>query len=191
MIELHLGDCLEIMKSTPDGSIDAIITDLPYGTTICKWDIIIPFEPMWKEAERVLKPTGNFITTAVQPFASLLIMSNLDKFKYEIIWNKSVAANFMNAKNAPLKRHENIIVFSYGVIGHIGCSANRMTYNPQGVKEINKQRHRPKEYKSEFNFIRPSTKAVRMIKQENYPDDVVCIGSEHNPPKNQLPYLNT
>ena len=81
MFTLHNGDCLQVMPSIPSGSIDAIITDLPYGTTACKWDTIIPFEPMWKEVKRVLKPNGAFITTASQPFTSTLIMSNPSMFK--------------------------------------------------------------------------------------------------------------
>ena len=122
MFTLHNGDCLQVMPSIPSGSIDAIITDLPYGTTACKWDTIIPFEPMWKEVKRVLKPNGAFITTASQPFTSTLIMSNPSAFNCEWIWNKSKAANFPQVKHKPLKIHENIIVF-YG-----------SNYNPQ--KEI-------------------------------------------------------
>ena len=124
MFTLHNGDCLQVMPSIPSGSIDAIITDLPYGTTACKWDTIIPFEPMWKEVKRVLKQNGAFITTASQPFTSALIMSNPSWFKYEWIWDKEIPGNPMLAKVQPLKTHENIVVFCEG----------SPTYNPQMMK---------------------------------------------------------
>ena len=123
MFTLHNGDCLQVMPSIPSGSIDAIITDLPYGTTACKWDTIIPFEPMWKEVKRVLKPNGAFITTASQPFTSILILSNLEWFRFENIWDKVQGTDSFNAKRRPMKSHENIAVF---------CEGNP-TYNPQMV----------------------------------------------------------
>jgi site-specific DNA-methyltransferase (adenine-specific) len=110
MIDLRLGDCLEILKDIPDKSIDAIITDLPYGTTACKWDAIIPFEPMWEQVKRICK--GAFVTTASQPFTSKLVMSNLDWFKYEWVWEKGKATGHLDARRKPLKAHENICVFS-------------------------------------------------------------------------------
>jgi len=117
------------MPSIPSGSIDAIITDLPYGTTACEWDSIIPLVPMWEQVKRVLKPTGTFITTSSQPFTSVLVSSNLEMFKYEIILNKVLPSGFLNAKNRPMKLHENIEVFSLGTIAN--GSQNLMTYNPQ------------------------------------------------------------
>ena len=121
MFTLHNGDCLQVMPTIPSGSIDAIITDLPYGTTACAWDEVIPFADMWKEVKRVLKSDGVFVTTASQPFTSALIMSNPSWFKYEWIWDKRLAGNAMNSNYQPLKIHENIVVFSKN--GH--------TYNPQ------------------------------------------------------------
>lgn len=109
-IELWLGDCLELMCDIPDGSIDAIITDLPYGTTACKWDTIIPFEPLWRGIKRVLKSRGVFITTASQPFTSALVMSNPKWFKYEWIWDKVTAGGLL-AKYRPVIQHENVCVF--------------------------------------------------------------------------------
>jgi site-specific DNA-methyltransferase (adenine-specific) len=111
-VELYLGDCLDILPQLPAGSVDAILTDIPYGTTACSWDEIIPFEPMWREVKRVLKPRGVFATTASQPFTSKLVISNLDWFKYEWIWDKDQGGNFFNVNKAPLKTHENILVFS-------------------------------------------------------------------------------
>lgn len=111
-IELHLGDCLEIMKSIPDSSIDAIITDPPYGTTACKWDSVIPFELMWAELKRIIKPNGAIALFGSQPFTSALIMSNPKMFKYEWIWEKSMPNNFCQASYQPMKYHENILVFA-------------------------------------------------------------------------------
>jgi len=122
--KLYKGDCLEIMPTLEAGSVDAIITDLPYGTTACEWDSIIPLAEMWKQVKRVLKPNGAFITTASQPFTSILIVSNLEMFKYENIWNKQRGTDWQLANNRPLKAHENIVVFGNGTI----------TYNPQKTK---------------------------------------------------------
>ena len=122
--KLYKGDCLEIMPQLEAGSVDAIITDLPYGTTACEWDTIIPLDEMWKQIKRVLKSNGAFITTASQPFTSILIASNLDMFKYENIWNKQRGTDWQLANNRPLKAHENIVVFGSGTI----------TYNPQKTK---------------------------------------------------------
>ena len=121
MFTLHNGDCLQVMPSIPSGSIDAIITDLPYGTTACEWDSVIPLVPMWKEVKRVLKPNGAFITTASQPFTSALIMSDVNYFKYEWIWDKGRGFQPQLANIQPMKAHENGVVFGEG----------KITYNPQ------------------------------------------------------------
>ena len=102
------------MKDIPDGSIDMILCDLPYGTTACKWDTIIPFEPLWAQYKRVIKGNGAIVLTASQPFTSALVMSNVKMFKYEWIWNKKLAGNGVLAKIQPLKIHENVLVFSRG-----------------------------------------------------------------------------
>lgn len=115
------GDCLEVMKDIPDKSIDMILCDLPYGTTACKWDTIIPFEPLWAEYERVIKDNGAIILTASQPFTSALIMSNPKIFKYEWIWDKGTGTNFMSVKREPLRQHEQVLVFGKG----------KINYNPQ------------------------------------------------------------
>ena len=123
-ITIYHGDCLEIMPDLLANSVDAIITDLPYGTTACKWDVVIPFEPMWVQVKRVLKKNGVFVTTASQPFTSALIMSNPKMFKYEWIWAKSNPSNIALANKQPLKYHENICVFY----------KNQPTYNKQMIK---------------------------------------------------------
>lgn len=119
------------MPTLPAGSVDAIITDLPYGTTACEWDSIVPLAEMWKQVKRLLKPAGTFVTTASQPFTTVLIESNFDWFKYEFVWKKTMPSGFLHSKNAPLKLHENVVVFSGGIIAHEGKAENRMTYNPQ------------------------------------------------------------
>ena len=114
-VELYLGDCLEILPTLEDASVDAVITDIPYGTTACSWDEVIPFDEMWEQVKRV---TDLFVTTASQPFTSKLVMSNLDWFKYEWIWNKKLAGNGILAKTQPLKIHEDVCVFSHNGSGY-------------------------------------------------------------------------
>lgn len=105
-------DCLNAMKFIPDGSVSMILADPPYGTTACKWDSIIPLEPMWKQLKRVIKPSGAIVLTASQPFTSALVCSNLEGFKHEWIWEKNRGSNFGAAKYQPLKEHESVLVFS-------------------------------------------------------------------------------
>jgi site-specific DNA-methyltransferase (adenine-specific) len=111
MIDLRLGDCLEVMKSIPDKSIDAIICDLPYGTTACKWDSVIPFEPLWEQYKRIIKDNGAIVLTAQTPFDKVLGASNLPMLRYEWIWEKEQGTGGMNANKMPLKKHENVLVF--------------------------------------------------------------------------------
>ena len=110
--KLYRGDCLEIMPTIPDKSIGMILCDLPYGTTACKWDVIIPFEPLWKEYKRVIKDRGCIALFGSEPFSSYLRMSNIKNYKYDWIWNKVKPSNHLNAKIQPLRLFENIIIFS-------------------------------------------------------------------------------
>lgn len=110
--EILLGDCLELMKDIPNGSIDMILCDLPYGTTACKWDSIIDLDLLWKQYKRIIKDNGAIVLTASQPFTTKLISSNYEMFKYEWIWDKCQCTNFYNAKRQPLKKHESILVFN-------------------------------------------------------------------------------
>lgn len=119
--QIVVGDCLEIMPLLRDKSFDMILCDLPYGTTACVWDTIIPFEPLWEQYKRIIKDNGAIVLTASQPFTSMLVMSNLEWFKYEWIWRKTKATGFFDAKKRPLNDHENICVFYVG----------QPTYNPQ------------------------------------------------------------
>ena len=122
------GDCLEVMKDIPDKSIDMILCDLPYGTTACKWDTIIPFEPLWEQYKRINKRQWGDSFPASQPFTSALVMSNPNMFRYEWIWEKN-CSGFMNAKKMPLKNFEDVCVF-YN---------NLPTYNPIGIVRIDKK----------------------------------------------------
>ena len=121
MINLMQGDCLELMKEIPDGSVDMVLTDPPYGTTDCKWDSVIPFEPMWEQLKRITKKNGAIVMTASQPFTSALVMSNVKMFKCGWIWEKNAGSNFGAVKYQPMKEHEDIVVFS----------KNSPAYNPQ------------------------------------------------------------
>jgi DNA modification methylase len=162
---LHLGDCLDILPTLPDMCADAIITDVPYGTTACKWDVIIPLDKMWAQVKRLCK--GAFVTTANQPFTSVLIMSNLEWFKYEWVWRKSRAFGHLDANRRPMRAHENIAVFSQN--GH--------TYNPQ------KTQGKPYKYTS----AKPSQMVNRhsggwtsVSDGDRFPVSVVDIASERN-----------
>lgn len=129
--EFWQGDCLELMADIPDGSVDMILCDLPYGTTACKWDTVIPFEPLWQHYWRVAKPNAAIVLTASQPFTTALIGSQIERFKYELIWNKVLPTGFAIAKFQPMKQHENILIFGVG----------RVTYNAQVTA-----RNKPRKY---------------------------------------------
>jgi len=124
--KILLGDCLELMPSIPDKSIDMILCDLPYGTTACKWDVIIPFEPLWKEYNRIIKDNGAIVLTVSQPFTSQIIHSNIKNFKYEWIWVKNAGSNFATTKYQPMKEHESVLIF--------GNNTGLIKYNP--IKQI-------------------------------------------------------
>jgi site-specific DNA-methyltransferase (adenine-specific) len=122
--QVILGDCLKVMKDIPDKSIDMVLCDLPYETTACKWDTIIPFEPLWKQYKRIIKDNGAIVLTASQPFTSALVMSNPKMFKYEWIWDKVKGTGFQIAKFRPMIRTESVLVFGKG----------KVKYNPQKIK---------------------------------------------------------
>lgn len=135
-ISLIHGDCLEEMKKIRDKSIDMILCDPPYGTTACKWDIVIPFEPMWEQLNRIIKDDGAIVLFGSEPFSSQLRCSNLEMYKYDWIWDKNGGNNFLDAKCRPNKIHEIISVFS-----KYGCSngtSRKMKYYPQDLIPCNK-----------------------------------------------------
>ena len=126
MIKLIKGDCLEKMKEIESSSVDLILTDPPYGTTACKWDSVIPFEPMWEQLNKIIKPNGAIVLFGSEPFSSALRMSNIKKWRYDWIWEKNKPTNFGNANKMPLKSYEIISVFYNSL----------PTYNPQGIIDI-------------------------------------------------------
>ena len=164
---LMQGDCLERMKEIPSGSVDAIICDPPYGATACKWDSIIPLEPMWEQLKRIIKPNGAIVMTASQPFTSMLVSSNMQWFKSELIWEKTNPTGHLNAKRRPLKAHENILVF------HM----TQPTYNPQMTsghkrKTATKRRDKSQVYgRQEFDHISYDS-------TERFPRSVLTIASD-------------
>ena len=121
------------MKNIPDGSIDLILTDPPYGTTACKWDSVIDFDLMWLQLKRIIKPNGAIVLFGSEPFSSMLRCSNLKMFKYDWVWNKTKPQGFLNAKARPLVEHELIHVFSSGTCT---STSKTMTYNPQGLINV-------------------------------------------------------
>ena len=122
--QLMFGDCLERMKEIPDGSIDMILCDLPFGTTACKWDTIIPFEPLWEQYNGIIKDNGAIALFGSQPFTSKLVMSNIKMFKYEWIWDKKIPSGMSYARFQPMRQHEDVLIFCKG----------KTIYNPQMIK---------------------------------------------------------
>ena len=165
---LHLGDCLEVMQDIPDGSVDMVCTDPPYGTTNCKWDSVIPFEPMWAQLKRIVKPNGAIVLTASQPFTSALVMSNVAMFAYEWIWVKSKITGVLNAKKMPVRKHEQVLVF---------CDRKTTdVYNAQGLVRAEIKRHDKVKHSSENYGKRGGVHYVQEF--TNWPRDVLEIPSE-------------
>jgi DNA modification methylase len=163
------GDCLEMMQLIPNGSVDMVLADPPYGTTACKWDTVIPLEVMWTELKRVIKPNGAIVMTASQPFTSALVMSNTKQFRYEWIWQKETHSNFLNIKKQPGKRHENICVFYF----------KQPTYNPQMWKGKENHSKGTKRAESNRKYLGASFKCSEDIKGGlKYPISIYNCKSE-------------
>lgn len=128
---IHCGDCLDIMPNIADKSVDMVLCDLPYGTTKNLWDSIIPLDKLWEQYERIIKPNCAIVLFSQQPFTSMLVMSNPKMFKYEWIWEKDNGTGFLNANYAPLKIHENVLVFSSSAACFVKDASDAMRYNPQ------------------------------------------------------------
>lgn len=159
----YLGDCLKLMKKIPDNSIDMILCDLPYGTTQCKWDIIIPFELLWKDYKRIIKDNGAIILTASQPFTSQIIMSNLEMFKYTWVWEKSKATGFLNSKKRPLVAHEDIVVFSNGTPPYYPQMTVGLPYN-KGIRKVQTK----EDVYGKFNQVKVSSNGERYPRSVQY-----------------------
>jgi len=170
-IELRKGDCLELMKDIEDKSIDMILCDLPYGTTACKWDTIIPFDKLWEQYERIIKDNGAIVLFGKQPFTSQLILSNLKLFKYELIWEKTRALNCMQSKKQPLYIHENIIVFY----------KKQCVYNPIKHKVSEKYIDKRKSINNAIYTKSTHLKGVMIRNKDNgtrFPQTIIPINSE-------------
>lgn len=169
----HLGDCLEIMQQIPDGSVDMILCDLPYGTTACKWDTIIPFADLWAQYERVIKPNGAIVLTASQPFTSALVMSNSGLFKYTWTWDKTTKTNHLNARKQPLRRTEDVLVFY----------SRQCAYNPQGLTngEFKNYRANHFKYSNGAKVYGEQKEHSNISSYSNYPDNLISISNgNHN-----------
>lgn len=178
---IHCGDCLDVMYWLwrQGVQVDAIITDLPYGTTACSWDEIIPFAPMWEAIKRILKPRGVFVTTTSQPFTSLLTVSNLEWFKYLWYWEKTRPTGFVHAKNMPMRNIEEIAVFSPAPMGHESLLGdNRMNYYPQDLTKVNRVNKQSAETRvPNYTGIRPSHKDVLFQEFTDYPTSLLKFDS--------------
>ena len=180
-LQLYQGDCLEIMQDIPAGSVDMILCDLPYGTTACKWDTVIPFGPLWEQYNRVIKESGAIVLFGAEPFSTLLRYSNLKMFKYDWIWEKSRALGFTHCKNKPMNKHETISVFSKANIKHFG-QAKRMAYYPQGLVAYGKEVDGAKDCKADklgHGFGRKSHKKY-IQEYTNYPTSIIKFANEGN-----------
>ncbi len=175
------GDCLDVLPTLAAGSVDAIITDLPYGTTACSWDEVIPFAPMWAQVKRLLKPRGAFVTTASQPFTSKLVMSNLGWFKYEWTWIKNRPTGAQHSKNRPMVKHENIVVFSPAPMGHVSLLGDsRMAYTPLGIKDAGVKVVKEKGTHGKHIGARPNQVGRQYISQTGFPNTILKFSKEES-----------
>lgn len=173
MFKMHNEDALDFLRGLPDASVDAVITDPQYGTTDQAWDIVIPFEPLWEELKRVRKDRAPVVLFGAQPFTSLLITSNPKEFRYQWVWVKNSAGGFAQAKNKPMPKHEDIIVFSSGRTGHASQCANRMPYYPQGLQPYNKTVRNDKSDRPSVFEKRASHAETYVQEFTNYPSSVL------------------
>lgn len=170
MIKLIKGDCLVEMQNIPDKSIDCIICDLPYGTTACKWDTIIPFEPLWAQYKRIIKDNGAIVLFGAEPFSSSLRISNLKWYKYDWVWKKTRPTGHLQAKKQPLKNTEYISVFY----------KKQCTYNPQGLKEVNIINHNTEKRLNSSGMGKVIAGEYYTQTNTNYPRRILEFDSEHN-----------
>ena len=174
---IECGDCLELMKDIPDKSIDMILCDLPYGTTECKWDSVIPFEPLWEQYNRIIKDNGAIVLFGSEPFSSALRSSNFQLYKYDWKWIKEGSTGFQTVKTQPMRKYEDIMIFSKGTIA--SCSPRNMKYNPQGLVEINKTKKVGK--KPQYIGDRPNQEGKEYVaKYTNYPVNLLEFSRDKN-----------
>lgn len=174
---IECGDCLELMKEIPDSSIDMILCDLPYGTTACKWDTVIPFEPLWEQYKRIIKDNGAVVLFGSEPFSSALRSSNFKLYKYDWKWIKEGSTGFQTVKTQPMRKYEDIMIFSKGTIA--SGSPRNMKYNPQGLVEINKTKKVGK--KPQYIGDRPNQEGKEYVaKYTNYPVNLLEFSRDKN-----------
>lgn len=171
--QLIWGDCLEEMKAIPDGSVDMVLCDLPYGTTACPWDTVIPLDQLWAEYRRLLKSSGAVVLTAAQPFTSALVMANPQWFRYQWVWCKNMPAGFAQAKNKPMTQHEDVLVFSPAKTGHLSQCKNRMTYNPQDLTPLGKTVKNSKGHRGSAFEARTNAKDSYVQEFTGYPNSIL------------------
>lgn len=176
MIKLIKGDALKNLAKIPDKSVDAIICDIPFGTTACKWDVIIPFGAMWNELEHIIKPNGAIVLFGSQPFTSLLIKSNINNFKYELIWYKNTGTGIATAKYQPMKYHENILVFSEGRHNYYPIPTERFS---EASKKVCKKPVRGGGSKTS-SHIPMNIVSVQYDSETKNPESVLCFKSVPN-----------
>lgn len=173
------GDCLQLMPTLADKSIDLILCDLPYGTTQNAWDSVIDLPTMWREYRRVLKDTGTAVLTAAQPFTTALTSPALDLFKHASVWVKNRPTGPQHAKNRPMSKHEDVLVFSKGKMGHsVQLGARRMTYNPQGVSPAGEKTVTAKGSHSRLTGARPNQVGRVYEAQTGFPHTVLNFDKE-------------
>lgn len=179
MIDLRLGDCLDVMSDLADGSIDLVLADLPYGVTALRWDSVIPFEPLWDHYRRLLRPRGAVVLTASQPFTSMLVMSNPKWFKYALVWEKSSATGVLDCRFRPLKAHEDIAVFSPA-----GCSNGSkpaMHYTPQMTSGTPYYAKRESQFERRGSLTRSTVKRISTCNTgTRYPRSVLWFPSDRS-----------
>lgn len=169
MIQLLHGNCLELLKEVPDHSVDMILADLPYGTTACKWDSIIPLEPLWEQYKRIVTKKAAVVLTASQPFTTMLIQSNLQHYKHAWVWNKGVGVNFMHVKRQPLRTVEDILVFGFGSPQYFPI----MVPKSRPVRKSNNNVGES----SGYNVDACDSRYVGRVYTESYPSSILNISS--------------
>lgn len=175
------GDCLELMKAIPDASVDLILCDLPYGTTACKWDSVIPVDTLWLEYRRILSAKGTVVLTAAQPFTTIITNPALDLFKHSSVWIKNRPTGPQHAKNRPMSKHEDVLVFSKGKMGHlVQLGDKRMTYNPQGVRDAGEKTVTAKGSHSRLTGARPNQVGKVYIAQTGFPHSILNFDKEES-----------
>lgn len=167
--EIQQGDCLELMKDIPNGSVDMILCDLPYGTTQNKWDSIISLEPLWGQYKRIIKGNGAIVLFSAEPFTSLLVASNMQMFRYDLVWSKSQGSDFLNANRKPLRSHENICIFY----------KKQPTYNPQKANGIPYKAKSGETTSSNFGTFNGNHHTENKD-GKRYPLTVLQFAGEHN-----------